>query len=57
MSVESVFLSTFVNQRVKMIVHFIVFFNRAHQDEKSEILHVAILKVFAALDITRCTKI
>ena len=47
---------TYVTQRLKMspfskemIVHFIGFLNRAHQDEKSDILHVSIFKVFAEI--------
>ena len=45
-----------VTQRLKMspfskemIVHFIGFLNRAHQDDKSDILHVSIFKVFAEI--------
>ena len=33
----------------EMIVHFIGFLNRAHQGEKSDILHVSIFKVFAEI--------
>ncbi len=32
-----------------MIMHFIGVLNRAHQDEKSDILHGAIFKVFAEI--------
>ena len=46
----------YVTQRLKMSpfskemnVHFIGFLNRAHQDEKSDILHVSIFKVFAEI--------
>ena len=46
----------YVTQRLKMspfskkrIVHFIGFLNRAHQNEKSDILHVPIFKVFAEI--------
>ena len=45
-----------MTQRLKMspfskkrIVHFIGFLNRAHQNEKSDILHVPIFKVFAEI--------
>ena len=48
--------SKYVTQRLKMspfskktIVHFIGFLNRAHQNEKSDILHVPIFKVFAEI--------
>ena len=48
----------YVTQRLKMspfskkrIVHFIGFLNRAHQNEKSDILHVPIFKVFAEIMI------
>ena len=45
-----------MTQRLKMspfskkrIVHFIGFLNRAHKNEKSDILHVPIFKVFAEI--------